>query len=474
MNTKSGFLLILVVLFQIVPVQFALAQPLKMSVAENGEALLWRSSSGQKEQVKDSVEIGFGDTLFTLADADARIWLESQSTLLVKGGSVIVLNAVGTSDGDIFGMDISLEDVQIFFDRNQQHKQLPFRILTKGYGFTPTGTAAAVKTTRQGVPTVAVLRGSVLMTSSQGGSVTVEARQFGTVNSVGVLVSGSLNEKGLQQLETWSGVKAQTAVNQNAKKQGSSDLDNEASIAVSDTLNANDLQAQSGDGLLNVEQAALISTSKNRSKSSLRLGVRDGASMNSYSVEWGYTRGMGYGAEAGLAAKYLFTNRLSLNTEVNFCYRILSRSAEKYYSDNIVADEIIFAGNDVRESITEKAVLVPVMFQFTPSESSPFYMLTGVQLGVPFKHKYDYKYKMSRYDDGKLLRNRHMTFSDYVRSKVDTGITLGVGSKITPNLGLDFRYVINVNDVYDRDKVFDGWQGRATLTNFTLGINCFL
>ncbi|MDR2728333.1 MAG: FecR family protein, partial [Chitinispirillales bacterium] len=213
MNTKAGFLLILAVFFQIALVQSALAQSLKMSVAENGEAALWRASSGQKEQIKDSVEIGFGDTLFTLADADARVWLESQSTLLVKGGSVIVLNGKESS------IDISLEDGQVFFDRNQPHELTSLRILTKGYSFTPTGTAAAVKTTRQGLPTVAVLRGSVLMASSQGGSVSVEARQFGTVNSAGVPVSGSLNEKGLQQLEAWSGVKAEAAADQNVNAQ---------------------------------------------------------------------------------------------------------------------------------------------------------------------------------------------------------------------------------------------------------------
>jgi hypothetical protein len=197
-NRKTLFcLLVLAVAFRA-----AQAQTFKLSVDGGGEAALWRLSSGQKEQVTEA-EIGTGDTLFTSAKADAFIQLEGQSRFLVKSGSVVTLRASDTS------VDIALEEGQVFLDRGKPHELASVRVLTKGYSFIPTGTAAAVKTTRQGVPTVAVLRGSVQMLSSEGGSVSVGARQFGTVNSSGALVSGTLNEKGLQQLEAWSGVTAE-------------------------------------------------------------------------------------------------------------------------------------------------------------------------------------------------------------------------------------------------------------------------
>jgi len=238
-NTKAGLLLILVVFFQVVQ-----AQSFKLIIAENGEAALWRASSGQKEQIKNSVEIGIGDTLVTLANADALIWLEGRSTLLIKGGSVIVLH------GEKSSIDISLEDGQIFLDRNQPHELTSLRILTKGYSFTPTGTAAAFKTTRQGVPTVAVLRGSIQMRSPHGGSISVEIKQFGTVNSAGLLVSGSLNEKGLEQLGAWSGVKAQSVEDESTQEQDTSGVDGEMSIAEYDTLGAEDLQTHNEEGTL--------------------------------------------------------------------------------------------------------------------------------------------------------------------------------------------------------------------------------
>jgi len=449
-NTKAGFLLIAVVLFQA-----AQAQSFKLTAAESGEALLRRSSSAQKEQIKET-EIGIGDTLFTLADTDARISLESQSTLLIKGGSVIVLNGKESS------IDISVEEGQVFLDRNQPHELTSLRILTKGYSFTPMGTAAAIKTTRQGVPTVAVLRGSVQMLSPHGGTIFIEARQFGTVNSAGVLASGTLNEKGIGQLETWSGVKAQAAASQNVQEQGVTD---------SDTLNAEGLQTQSEDESLIIEQAAAMKT-KTPGRG-FKLGLRMGGGMNDYSVQWDYTRGMGYGAEAGFALKYVFTNRLSLNTEVNFGYRVLSKSAVKYYNYITIAGDPIFVKNDVRESITEMAVLVPVMFQITPNENNPFYLLMGAQAGVPLRHKYDYRHKIVRDDNGMFLSDKRMEFSS-VRSDFDIGVVAGIGCKITSGLGVDFRYIVNVNDVYDRDKVFDGWQGRAALTNFTFGLSYFL
>jgi len=170
--------------------------------ADGGEVSVWRAASGAKEQVSGASTIGMGDTLFAeAADRDAVIRLERNTRVLVKGGSTVVLAG---QDGAV---DVVLDDGQIFLDRGQPHELASVRILAGDYSFVPTGTAAAVKTTRGGAPTVAVLRGSVQMQSARGESVEVGPGQFGTVGGDGRMAAGALNDNGLQQLESWTGVK---------------------------------------------------------------------------------------------------------------------------------------------------------------------------------------------------------------------------------------------------------------------------
>ncbi|MDR2579344.1 MAG: hypothetical protein LBC70_11165 [Chitinispirillales bacterium] len=178
------------------------ARSFEITVADGSEFTVWRAASEERERLSENSTVAIGDTLFAPANQDVTIQLESNTKVLVKGGSVLAL-------GEGPGVDIALTDGQVFLDRNQPHELREVSISTSGYLFTPEGTAAAVKTTPQGAPTVAVLRGNMRMTSAQGESVTIGARQFGTVNNAGGLVSGELNERGLQQLESWSGVKAE-------------------------------------------------------------------------------------------------------------------------------------------------------------------------------------------------------------------------------------------------------------------------
>ena len=172
-------------------------------VGVDSEYTVWRLASGEREEIAGNSVIGVGDTLFTPVGYDVRIRIESNSSLLVKGGSVVTLSGRGTE------IDVTLCDGQVFLDRKQPHGLTALRILTKGHTVIPVGTAFAVKTAPQGIPTTAVLRGAAQMQSESGESVTVGARQFGTVNSEGTLVSGNLSERGILQLEAWSGVEAE-------------------------------------------------------------------------------------------------------------------------------------------------------------------------------------------------------------------------------------------------------------------------
>jgi hypothetical protein len=144
-----------------------------------------------------------GDTLFASGDKDVVIRIESNSTVLVKSGSIVAFAGQGGS------VDVVLDDGQIFLSRGRPHELASVRVVAEGFSFTPRGTAAAVKT-GQGAPTVAVLRGSVRMQSEQGETVAVGPGQFGTVGGDGRLVSGELNERGVRQLQTWTGVNVES------------------------------------------------------------------------------------------------------------------------------------------------------------------------------------------------------------------------------------------------------------------------
>jgi len=202
-------------------VSSAQAKTFNMTTGESGVSV-WRSALGQKEDVRGASTIGIGDTLFAAGDEDVVIRIESNSKIQVKGGTTLVFAG---GEGTV---EAVLDEGQIFLDRGRPRELALVRIQASGYSFTPTGTAAAVKTTRGGAPTVAVLRGTVQVLSADGETVSVGPGQFGTVNHTGKLVAGDLNDRGKQQLSTWTGVQI---------AQASSD-DDEDSDVVSDAAPA--------------------------------------------------------------------------------------------------------------------------------------------------------------------------------------------------------------------------------------------
>lgn len=237
MNRKALLCLMAAAVF----FQTAHSQTFKMNVGEN-EVNLWRFSSGQKEAVKDSTVIGIGDTLYATTDQEVAIQIESTSKLLVKGPAALTLAGKDSK------LEVLLSDGQIFLDRNEPHQFKELSIAVKGYNIVPLGTGVAVKTTRQGTPTTAVLRGKVEMMSPLGESITVGPRQFATVDPSGKLTTGSLNEKGLQQLEKWTGTKAESTEEKAvaaAQEKPAEDAEEEAPAVVQTVAaGANDADSQ--------------------------------------------------------------------------------------------------------------------------------------------------------------------------------------------------------------------------------------
>jgi hypothetical protein len=209
----------------------------------------------------------------------------------------------------------------------------------------------------------------------------------------------------------------------------------------------------------------------------LRLGIRVGPNMNMYFVEYS---DKGYGFEAGLAAKYS-TNRLSLNSEVNFCYRVLGNyryngavytSIEEEDNDRwsvkSLGPFVYYGDGELKSSFSEMAILAPIMIQLTSVKNVPFYMSSGVQLGFPFNSKFKNSAKIT-FEEEILEEYYKETNIDVYRFSIDFGVAFGVGCMAMSNLGVDFRYVMNLNKVYDG---YGFWGGK--LGYFTLGVSYFL
>jgi hypothetical protein len=208
-----------------------------------------------------------------------------------------------------------------------------------------------------------------------------------------------------------------------------------------------------------------------------QLGVRAGANLNSYwsnsfvrdLIDIDYE--MGFGIDAGLTAKHFLTNRLSLYSELSFCHgKLVGYYADDVYYDYEYGDSVWW---EAKGSVYEIALLLPVMVQYTPIISVPLYVSGGIQLGVPFTILGTDSYRFATLD-GETLSDTSVVEKGYDdhRSFVDFGVALGIGCTIIPKLDVDFRYVINLNNVWG------GWNykdySRTTLMYFILGVNYFI
>jgi len=180
------------------------------------------------------------------------------------------------------------------------------------------------------------------------------------------------------------------------------------------------------------------------SDSGLRFGIRAGVNRNMFFIDREPDIEMGLDFGAGLAANIPLTSQLSLSPEVSLYFR--ESGVQIYYSSYI---------NDFYNYyITEMVLSAPIMVQFMPVKDPPLYFTAGIQLDISFRNR--------------LLV---VTSERYVfrpidnRSAVDFGIPLGVGAKMR-NLGVDFRYTINLN------KPFHNWE--SSLRSFGLGVSYFL
>jgi len=217
-----------------------------------------------------------------------------------------------------------------------------------------------------------------------------------------------------------------------------------------------------------------ITAGAQASDGGFQFGARAGASLNQYYVNmsWFPTKfDPGYSSEIGLAAKYRLTGRFSLSSELSFCHRLVTNyrwSGESSTYDDDENGEMVFMGDYYYEdkgTMREMAVLFPVMLQFTPVKSGPFNLSAGIQFGVPFNYKS--KETSKQYTLERELLREDTRYDNDGRYPVDYGAAAGVGYMITPNLGVDTRFVFNMNNFFTESP--NTW-----FMYLTLGVSYFL
>ena len=197
--------LFLVVLSLVVCIQSGWAASFQVK-ADTGVVLLWQAKTNYWAAIKDSAAVGLSDSLYVDDKYCATLLMGKGCALLIRGESRLCLKGTDTSAGIYF------DQGQIFLKREAPSEVTAVKIVTRGCTITPIGTAAAIKLTKAGEPSVAVLRGRVQMESSKGESIVIEPGRFGTCSpDAGTFKQGTIPADAIAGLENWSGVMIEVA-----------------------------------------------------------------------------------------------------------------------------------------------------------------------------------------------------------------------------------------------------------------------
>jgi hypothetical protein len=173
--------------------------------ADTGVVLLWKAANNYWTAIKDSAEVGGADSLYVDDKYSAKLLLGKGCTVLIRGESRLCLKNIDSVTALYFDMG------QIFLKRDQASEQTPVKIVARGCSITPVGTAAAVKLTKNGDPSVAVLAGKMRMESEKGEYIVVGPGKFGTFNpEAGIFKQGPIPPEAATALENWSGIKLES------------------------------------------------------------------------------------------------------------------------------------------------------------------------------------------------------------------------------------------------------------------------
>jgi hypothetical protein len=216
-------------------------------------------------------------------------------------------------------------------------------------------------------------------------------------------------------------------------------------------------------------------------ESTFKLGARAG--FNLYNVFWnGKPPGMGMGYGGGITGVFPITGSLAFNPEVNFYHRnVYNHELSKDTSTIIPAGPLkgtkVEGNMTIKESMTEFAVGIPLLLQFTPISDVPFYVTGGVIFTVPFSTKFECELSLDPVNN--MIPNNSETMNFKNRSKVDIGVVLGSGYYITKNFAVDIRGSVDLTDISskknDRNPPYNPFRHDKTwLIQYGLGLNYLL
>ena len=169
---------------------------------DSGVVLVWQQKSGSWVAVKDSAVLNYGDSLYCDDQYTGRVLFGKGGLMLVRGELRMCITGADTA------AVVRLDQGSLFFKRDAGAELSNVKIVLRGCTFTPQGTAAGIKFTKQGEPTVAVVAGSVKLDPPQGESIVVTPGNFATYEPVvGTIKQGALPPEVIAFLERWSGTK---------------------------------------------------------------------------------------------------------------------------------------------------------------------------------------------------------------------------------------------------------------------------
>jgi hypothetical protein len=169
---------------------------------DSGVILVWEHGKGSWIAVKDSAPISAGDSLYLDDQYHARLFLGTGCSVLLRGE--LRANLAGSDTALIVHVDAG----QLFLKRDPGAALTNIKAVLRGCVFTPVGTAASFKFTKQGEPTVAVLAGKIRIEPPKGEPVMVLPGTFCTYDPVtAAFKEGKVPAEAIAALENWSGAK---------------------------------------------------------------------------------------------------------------------------------------------------------------------------------------------------------------------------------------------------------------------------
>jgi hypothetical protein len=173
---------------------------------DSGDVKIWTSNSTAWVPVKDSVSVESGDSVTTAEKSHAVIAVGPNTTLKIRGATLLTMSAKDS------GAVVNLVRGQIFLYRVHGESESAIMMMNGDCRFVPVGTAAALRTGRNGEPIVAVIQGKIRAEIPGGQSFEVTPGMQGTFDpATQAFKVAELPAAAIASLEQWSGVALEQA-----------------------------------------------------------------------------------------------------------------------------------------------------------------------------------------------------------------------------------------------------------------------